>query len=76
MVGLAILELIGNFYITYKGHFMGANIEFDMRNEIFEHYQKLSFNFYDNKKIGQLMSIDIETHIKDSIRYSASVLIL
>ena len=56
MVGLAILELIGNFYITYKGHFMGANIEFDMRNEIFEHYQKLSFNFYDNKKIGQLMS--------------------
>lgn len=56
MVGLAILELIGNFYIAYKGHIMGAKMEFDMRNEIFEHYQKLSFNFYDNKKTGQLMT--------------------
>jgi len=35
---------------------MGANMEFDMRNDIFEHYQKLSFNFYDNQKTGQLMS--------------------
>lgn len=56
MIGLAIIELIGNFYIAYQGHVMGAKIEFDMRNEIFEHFQKLSFNFYDNKKIGQLMS--------------------
>ena len=56
MIGLAIIELISNFYIAYQGHVMGAKIEFDMRNEIFEHFQKLSFNFYDNKKIGQLMS--------------------
>lgn len=56
LIGLAILELIGNFYIAYKGHIMGAKMEFDMRNEIFEHYQKLSFNFYDNKKTGQLMT--------------------
>lgn len=56
MIGLAILELICNFYIAYKGHIMGAKMEFDMRNEIFEHYQKLSFNFYDNKKTGQLMT--------------------
>lgn len=56
MAGLAILELISNFYIAYKGHMMGAKMEFDMRNEIFEHYQKLSFNFYDNKKTGQLMT--------------------
>lgn len=56
LIGLAILELISNFYITYKGHMMGAMMEYDMRNEIFEHYQKLSFNFYDNQKTGQLMS--------------------
>lgn len=56
MIGLAILELICNFYIAYKGHMMGAKMEFDMRNEIFEHYQKLSFSFYDNQKTGQLMT--------------------
>ena len=56
MLGLAILEMLCNFFIAYKGHMMGANIEFDMRNDIFEHYQKLSFNFYDNQKTGQLMA--------------------
>lgn len=56
MVGLAIVELLCNFYITYKGHMMGANMERDMRNEIFSHYQKLSFSFYDDQKIGQLMT--------------------
>ncbi|MGB8454171.1 MAG: ABC transporter ATP-binding protein [Anaerocolumna sp.] len=56
MIGLAILELVCNFYIAYQGHVMGAKMEYDMRNDIFEHYQKLSFNFYDNQKTGQLMS--------------------
>ncbi len=56
MIGLAILELVCNFYISYQGHVMGAKMEYDMRNDIFEHYQKLSFNFYDNQKTGQLMS--------------------
>jgi ATP-binding cassette subfamily B protein len=56
MVGLALLELVSNFYISYQGHVMGAKMEYDMRNDIFEHYQKLSFNFYDNQKTGQLMS--------------------
>lgn len=56
MIGLAVLEFICNFYITYQGHVMGAKMEYDMRNDIFEHYQKLSFNFYDNQKTGQLMS--------------------
>ena len=56
MLGLALLEFISNFYIAYQGHIMGAKMEYDMRNDIFEHYQKLSFNFYDNQKIGQLMS--------------------
>ena len=56
MLGLVALECFCNFYIAYYGHIMGANIEHDMRNEIFTHYQKLSFTFYDNQKIGQLMS--------------------
>lgn len=56
MMGLVILEAFCNFFIAYFGHIMGAKIEFDMRNEIFSHYQKLSFTFYDNQKVGQLMS--------------------
>lgn len=56
MIGLALLELVCTYFITYKGHMMGAKMEYDMRNDIFAHYQKLSFNFYDNEKTGQLMS--------------------
>lgn len=56
MLGLALLEMFCNFYIAYQGHMMGAKMEYDMRNDIFAHYQKLSFNFYDNQKTGQLMS--------------------
>lgn len=56
MAGLALLEAFCNFYIAYYGHIMGARIERDMRNEIFSHYQKLSFTFYDNQKVGHLLS--------------------
>lgn len=56
MVALAILQFGCNYFINYKGHMMGAHMEYDMRNELFEHYQKLSFHFYDNQKTGQLMS--------------------
>ena len=56
MVGLAILELFCNYFIAYQGHVMGARMEYDMRNDIFHHFQKLSFSFYDNQKTGQLMS--------------------
>ncbi len=56
MVGLAILQFFCNFFINYQGHIMGAKMEYDMRNDIFDHYQKLSFNFYDNQKVGQLMT--------------------
>lgn len=56
MVALLLVELGCNFYITYQGHIMGARIEYGMRNEIFQHYQKLSFSFFDNQKVGQLMS--------------------
>jgi ATP-binding cassette subfamily B protein len=56
MVLLVALECYCNFFISNYGHIMGAKIEYDMRAEIFAHYQKLSFAFYDNQKVGQLMS--------------------
>lgn len=56
MVVLVIIEFLCNFYVTYKGHVMGTYMERDIRNELFEHYQKLSFSFYDEQKTGQLMS--------------------
>lgn len=56
MVALVLLEAFCNFFIAYQGHIMGAKMEYDMRNEIFAHFQRLSFNFYDDQKVGQLMS--------------------
>ena len=56
MGALVILECYCNYFITYYGHMMGAKMEYNMRNEIFAHYQKLSFSFFDNQKVGQLMS--------------------
>jgi ATP-binding cassette subfamily B protein len=53
---LVLIQFGANYYISNAGHVMGAKIEYDMRSEIFSHYQKLSFSFYDDQKIGQLMS--------------------
>lgn len=56
MVLLVAVECYCKFFISNYGHVMGARMEYDMRAEIFAHYQKLSFSFYDDQKIGQLMS--------------------
>lgn len=56
MLALIVVQLGCTYFITYYGHLMGAYIEHDMRNEIFGHYQKLSFAFYDNQKVGHLLS--------------------
>ncbi|MBR1567756.1 MAG: ABC transporter ATP-binding protein, partial [Lachnospiraceae bacterium] len=56
LVVLVIIQFFSNYYITNFGHVMGAKMEYDMRAEIFAHYQKLSFSFYDEQKVGQLMS--------------------
>lgn len=56
MLVLILVQLGSRYFITYYGHMMGAYIEHDMRNEIFSHYQKLSFTFYDNQKVGHLLS--------------------
>ena len=56
MIAMVLVEAFCNYYIAYYGHMMGAKIEYDMRNEIFGHYQKLSFAFFDNQKVGHLLS--------------------
>lgn len=53
---LVVIDCYSKYYISNQGHVMGARIEYDMRAEIFDHLQKLSFSFYDNQKVGQLMS--------------------
>lgn len=53
---LIFVQCYCNYYISNYGHVMGAKIEYDMRAEIFAHFQKMSFSFYDDQKVGQLMS--------------------
>lgn len=56
MAVLVVISCYCNFFISNYGHVMGAKIEYDMREEIFGHLQKLSFAFFDNQKVGALMS--------------------
>jgi len=56
MLALVAAHTLCNLFVDYQGHMMGAKIESDMRRELFAHYQKLSFSFYDDQKTGQLMS--------------------
>ena len=56
LVILIALDFFCKFFIGNYGHVMGAKIEYNMRAEIFNHMQKLSFSFYDDQKVGQLMS--------------------
>jgi len=56
MLALVILHVACNTFVDYQGHMMGAMMERDMRAELFEHYQKLSFRFYDEQRTGQLMT--------------------
>lgn len=56
MLVLVAVHTVCNMFVAYQGHMMGALMERDMRNELFDHYQKLSFRFYDEQKVGQLMT--------------------
>ena len=56
LVGLVLVDLWCKFYIASEGHVMGSKIERDMRAEIFGHFQLLSFSYFDDQKVGQLMS--------------------
>ncbi len=56
ILAIRILDMFCNYYIESHGHIMGAKIETDMRIELFQHLQNLSFSYYDNNKVGQIMS--------------------
>lgn len=51
-----IIQSLCKYYVNCQGHVMGAMMERDMRKELFEHYEKLSFSYYDNNNSGQMMS--------------------
>ena len=51
-----IVQSLCKYYVTYQGHMMGAKIERDMRRELFDHYQELSFSYYSRNNSGQMMS--------------------
>jgi ATP-binding cassette, subfamily B, bacterial len=56
MVILVAIHTACSVFVDYHGHMMGAKMERDMRRDLFDHYQKLSFGFYDEHKTGQLMT--------------------
>ena len=51
-----ILQALCKYYVSCQGHIMGARMERDMRKELFEHYENLSFSYYDKNNTGQMMS--------------------
>lgn len=55
-LGLRLIDGAANYFMASIGHIMGARLETDMRRDLFSHLQKLSFTYYDNTKVGQVMS--------------------
>lgn len=53
---LKVIDVAANYYMAYTGHVMGTQIETDMRQDAFEHLQKLSDNYFNNTKVGQIMT--------------------
>ncbi len=53
---LRLVDTAANYYMANTGHVMGARIETDMRRDMFDHLMKLSFSYFDNTKVGQIMS--------------------
>ena len=56
MLLLIMIHTMCNMFVAYQGHMMGAMMERDVRQELFDHTQKLSFSFFDEQKVGQLMT--------------------
>ena len=56
MLVMYIIQGLCKYYVSYQGHMMGANMERDMRQQLFDHYEKLSFSYYDQNNSGQMMS--------------------
>ena len=56
ILAIRVVDVFCNYYIESHGHIMGAKIETDMRRDIFHHLQQLPYSYYDNTKVGHLMS--------------------
>lgn len=56
MVGIYVIRAIFEFVVNYWGHILGVRMEYDMRNDLFSHLQKQSFDFYDKNRTGKIMS--------------------
>lgn len=56
LLTMYIIQSLCKYYVSYQGHMMGANMERDMRQQLFDHYEKLSFSYYDQNNSGQMMS--------------------
>lgn len=56
MLVMYAVQAFCKYYVSYQGHMMGAHMERDMRQQLFDHYEKLSFSYYDNNNSGQMMS--------------------
>ncbi len=56
LLGLVVIRTLCEYFMAYWGHVMGSRMEYDMRNDLFFHLQKLSHSFFDENKTGQLMS--------------------
>ena len=56
MLIMYVVQALCKYYVSYQGHMMGAYMERDMRQQLFDHYEKLSFSYYDNNNSGQMMS--------------------
>ncbi len=66
---LRIVDTFANYYMANMGHIMGAKLETDMRRDLFDHLQKLPFKYFDNTKIGQIMS-RVTTDLFDVTEFS------
>lgn len=56
MMVLILVHMFAQMFVDYKGHSMGAMMERDLRRELYDHYLSLPFGFYDEQRVGQLMS--------------------
>ncbi len=56
LLAMYLIQSLCKYYVSYQGHMMGANMERDMRQQLFDHYEKLSFSYYSRNNSGQMMS--------------------
>ena len=56
LLAMYIIQSLCKYYVSYQGHMMGAHMERDMRQQLFDHYEKLSFSYYSKNNSGQMMS--------------------